>query len=449
MSLKERIAEAATAGVTGNGNGVSLAAKDAIKRQLHYLLIEEKGAEIAAATDEIALRMSIEAKLKELLGRENTPLSAADRREISADVLDNILGYGPIQSLLEDPEITEIMVNNSETVYIERLGRIHLTDRRFIDEAHLLRIIDKIVAQVGRRIDEASPMVDARLPDGSRVNAIIHPLAINGPMLTIRKFSREPYTVRDLIGFGTLDDRLASFIDACVRGKLNILISGGTGTGKTTLLNVMSSFVPDDERIVTIEDAAELRLSQSHVLRLESRPPNIEGKGQITIRDLVRNSLRMRPDRIIVGEVRGAEALDMLQAMNTGHEGSLSTVHSNSPRDSLSRLETMVLMSGFDLPVRAVREQLASALDMVIQIARLRDGSRRVVQVSEISGMEGDTVVMQDIFYYDFSMGVDEHGVSLGRLKGTGLRPGFMERLQDLGIHVEPEVFAYEPPARR
>ncbi|HSQ22681.1 MAG TPA: CpaF family protein, partial [Coriobacteriia bacterium] len=341
MSLKERIAEAATAGVTGNGNGVSLAAKDAIKRQLHYLLIEEKGAEIAAATDEIALRMSIEAKLKELLSRENTPLSAADRREISVDVLDNILGYGPIQSLLEDPEITEIMVNNSETVYIERLGRIHLTDRRFIDESHLLRIIDKIVAQVGRRIDEASPMVDARLPDGSRVNAVIHPLAINGPMLTIRKFSREPYTVRDLIGFGTLDDRLASFIDACVRGKLNILISGGTGTGKTTLLNVMSSFVPDDERIVTIEDAAELRLSQSHVLRLESRPPNIEGKGQITIRDLVRNSLRMRPDRIIVGEVRGAEALDMLQAMNTGHEGSLSTVHSNSPRDSLSRLETM------------------------------------------------------------------------------------------------------------
>jgi len=449
MSLKERIAEAATAGVTGNGNGVSLAAKDAIKRQLHYLLIEEKGAEIAAATDEIALRMSIEAKLKELLSRENTPLSAVDRREISVDVLDNILGYGPIQSLLEDPEITEIMVNNSETVYIERLGRIHLTDRRFIDEAHLLRIIDKIVAQVGRRIDEASPMVDARLPDGSRVNAIIHPLAINGPMLTIRKFSREPYTVRDLIGFGTLDDRLASFIDASVRGKLNILISGGTGTGKTTLLNVMSSFVPDDERIVTIEDAAELRLSQSHVLRLESRPPNIEGKGQITIRDLVRNSLRMRPDRIIVGEVRGAEALDMLQAMNTGHEGSLSTVHSNSPRDSLSRLETMVLMSGFDLPVRAVREQLASALDMVIQIARLRDGSRRVVQVSEISGMEGDTVVMQDIFYYDFSMGVDEHGASLGRLKGTGLRPGFMERLQDLGIRVEPEVFAYEPPARR
>jgi pilus assembly protein CpaF len=452
VSLRDRLNDA-TETAAGNGvradTGASRAAKDAIKRQLHYLLIEEMGAEIATTTDEDVLRSSIEAKLRELLGRESTPLSGADRREIATDVLDNILGYGPIQSLLEDPEITEIMVNNGDTVYIERRGKIHLTDRRFIDEDHLLRIIDKIVAQVGRRIDEASPMVDARLPDGSRVNAVIHPLAINGPMLTIRKFSKEPYGVRDLIEFGTIDERLATFVDACVRGKLNILISGGTGTGKTTLLNVMSAFIPDDERIVTIEDAAELRLSQSHVLRLESRPPNIEGKGQVTIRDLVRNSLRMRPDRIVVGEVRGAEALDMLQAMNTGHEGSLSTVHSNSPRDSLARLETMVLMAGFDLPVRAVREQVAAALDMVIQISRLRDGSRKVTQVSEIAGMEGDTVVMQDIFYYDFTMGVDEHGVSRGRLKSTGLRPSFMERLDDFGIHVPPETFAFEPPARR
>jgi len=452
VSLRDRLSEAPDTVAVHEppaNTAVSSAGKDAIKRNLHYLLIEEMGTELATVTDEESLRRSLERKLQELLGNESTPLSSADRREIATDVIDNILGYGPIQSLLEDPEITEVMVNNPSTVYIERRGKIHLTDRRFIDEAHLLRIIDKIVAQVGRRIDEASPMVDARLPDGSRVNAVIHPLAINGPMLTVRKFSREPYTIDDLIGFGTLDERMASFIDACVRGKLNVLISGGTGTGKTTLLNVVSGFVPDDERIVTIEDAAELRLSQIHVLRLESRPPNIEGKGQVTIRDLVRNSLRMRPDRIIVGEVRGAEALDMLQAMNTGHEGSLSTIHANSPRDSMSRLETMVLMSGFDLPVRAVREQISSALDIVIQLARLRDGSRRVVKVAEVEGMEGDTIVMQDIFYFDHSMGVDESGVSLGRLKSTGLRPKFMEHLVDFGIHVPTEVFAFEPPARR
>jgi len=450
MSLRDRLAGAVEASEeTSAQSMVSRAGMDAIKRNLHHLLIEEMGNEIGATADETQARQAIERKLQELIGKESTPLSAADRREISVDVLDNILGYGPLQSLLDDPEVTEIMVNNPTTVYVERRGRIHLTDRRFIDEGHLLRIIDKIVAQVGRRIDEASPMVDARLPDGSRVNAVIHPLAINGPLLTIRKFSREPYTMRDLISFGTLDERVGLFIQACVRGKQNILISGGTGTGKTTLLNVVSSFVPADERIVTIEDAAELRLSQSHVLRLESRPPNIEGKGQVTIRDLVRNSLRMRPDRIVVGEVRGAEALDMLQAMNTGHEGSLSTIHANSPRDSLSRLETMVLMTGYDLPVRAIREQIASSLNLVIQLARLRDGSRRVVQVTEISGMESDTVVMQDIFYFDYSMGVNERGESLGRLKSTGLRPKFMEHLGDLGIHLPAEVFAYEPPARR
>ncbi|PKQ38045.1 MAG: pilus assembly protein CpaF [Actinobacteria bacterium HGW-Actinobacteria-1] len=399
--------------------------------------------------DEASVRASIHMKLRELLERESTPLSAADRREISADVVDNILGYGPLQSLLGDPEVTEVMVNNADTVYVERRGRLYLTDRRFIDEAHLLRIIDKIVGQVGRRIDESSPMVDARLPDGSRVNAIIHPLAINGPMLTIRKFSQEPYTISDLIAFGTLDQRAGEFLEACVRGRLNVLISGGTGSGKTTLLNVVSAFVPDDERIVTIEDAAELRLSQSHVLRLESRPPNIEGKGQVSIRDLVRNSLRMRPDRIIVGEVRGAEALDMLQAMNTGHEGSLSTIHANSPRDSLARLETMVLLSGVDLPVRAIREQVSSALHMVVQLQRLRDGSRKIVQISEVEGMEGDTIVLQDIYYYDFTMGVDENGRFLGQLKGTGLRPKFSTHLDDLGIHLPSETFAYEPPARR
>jgi len=424
--------------------------KDAIKRSLHYLLIEEMGTELAMPElEESAVRASIQAKLRELLDRESTPLSAADRREISIDVVDNILGYGPLQSLLGDPEVTEVMVNNADTVYVERRGRLYLTGQRFIDEAHLMRIIDKIVGQVGRRIDEASPMVDARLPDGSRVNAVIHPLAINGPMLTIRKFSQEPYTIDDLISFATLDQRAGEFLEACVRGRLNILISGGTGTGKTTLLNVVSGFVPDDERIVTIEDAAELRLGQSHVLRLEARPPNIEGKGQIAIRDLVRNSLRMRPDRIVVGEVRGAEALDMLQAMNTGHEGSLSTIHANSPRDSLARLETMVLLSGFDLPVRAIREQMSSALHMIVQLQRLRDGSRKIVQVTEVEGMEGDTIVLQDIFYYDFTMGVDDSGKFLGKLKSTGLRPKFAAHLDDLGIHMPADTFAFEPPARR
>ena len=341
------------------------------------------------------------------------------------------------------------MVNNPQMIYIERAGRIQATDRHFVDEAHLLRIIDKIVGQVGRRIDESSPMVDARLPDGSRVNAVISPLAINGPMLTIRKFSHDPYTVEDLIGFGTLSDRLAQFLDACVQGRLNMLISGGTGTGKTTLLNVVSGFVPSDERIVTIEDAAELRLHQKHVLRLESRPPNIEGQGRIAIRDLVRNSLRMRPDRIIVGEVRGGEALDMLQAMHTGHDGSLTTAHANSPRDALARIETMVLMSGIDLPVRAIREQASSALDVLIHLTRLRDGTRRVTQVSEVEGMEGDKIVLQDIFYFDYTMGVDEEGRFRGHLKSTGLRPKFMRRLEDLGVTLPPEVFEYEPPARR
>lgn len=420
---------------------------DAIKRNLQYLIVEEMGT--VGAEDTTVSRMRIEHRLAELLDRETTPLSVADRREIVQDVLDDILGYGPLQVLLDDTAITEIMVNNADSIYIERAGKIYPSGRRFLDEDHLMRTIDRIVSHVGRRVDESSPMVDARLPDGSRVNAVIHPLAINGPMLTIRKFSKEPFTVDDLIGFGTLGSEVAAFIDACVRGRLNILISGGTGTGKTTLLNVVSSFVPSDERIVTIEDAAELRLEQDHVLRLESRPANLEGKGQVTIRDLVRNSLRMRPDRIIVGEVRGAEALDMLQAMNTGHEGSISTIHANSPRDAFSRLETMVLMSGFDLPVRAIREQISSALDLVIHLARLRDGSRRIVQVSEVQAMEGDTIVTQDILHFDYSMGIDSEGNFLGRLKPTGIRPSFMERLEYLGIVVPSEMFRYEPPERR
>ena len=453
MSFSDRMASAGSgfaAEDIASSRVAAYSTKDAVKRHLHMLLIEEMGTELSTAeSDDATFRARIEQKLNELLDRETTPLSSADRREIVLDVIDNVLGYGPLQAFLEDPEITEVMVNNASTIYIERKGKIHETGRRFIDEAHLLRIIDKIVGQVGRRIDEASPMVDARLPDGSRVNAIVHPLAINGPMLTIRKFSKDPFTVDDLINFGTLTPNVATFLDACVKGKLNVLISGGTGTGKTTLLNVVSLFVPGDERIITIEDAAELRLGQEHVLRLESRPPNIEGKGQVAIRDLVRNSLRMRPDRIIVGEVRGAEALDMLQAMNTGHEGSLSTIHANSPRDALARLETMVLMSGLELPVRAIREQVSSALDLIVHLSRLRDGSRKVVQIAEIGGMEGETIIMQDIFYYDYSMGVDEDGRFRGTLKATGLRPAFTQRLEDLGIHTAGDLFEYEPPARR
>lgn len=419
-------------------------------RRLHYVIVDEMGAEAAEGTEEdVVLRQRIERRLGELINAEPTPLTATDRRDVITDVVDNILGYGPIQSLLDDPEVSEVMVNNTNSVYVERSGRLFKTSKRFIDEQHVLRIIDKIASAVGRRVDESSPMVDARLPDGSRVNAVIHPLAINGPMLTIRKFSRDPFMVDDLINFGTLTPAVAQFLDASVRGRLNILISGGTGTGKTTLLNVITHSIPDGERIITIEDAAELQLRQDHVLRLESRPPNIEGKGAVTIRDLVKNSLRMRPDRIVVGEVRGAETLDMLQAMNTGHDGSLTTVHANTPRDALARIETMVLMAGFDLPVKAIREQVASAINLIVQVARLRDGSRRVTQISEVQGMEGDRIVLEDIYYFDYSMGVTEDGRIAGRLKATGLRPKFAEKLENRGIRMDPAMFAPEPPARR
>jgi pilus assembly protein CpaF len=334
-------------------------------------------------------------------------------------------------------------------VYVERSGKVEKTTASFVDDTHLRRIIDKIVGQVGRRIDEAQPLCDARLPDGSRVNAVIHPLAIGGPFLTIRKFSKDPYQIDDLIRFGTLNAASARFLQAMVVGKLNILVSGGTGTGKTTTLNVLSSFIPADERIVTVEDAKELQLHQDHVLALEARPPNIEGKGQITIRDLVKNTLRMRPDRIVVGECRAGEALDMLQAMNTGHDGSLTTIHANTPRDTLSRLETLVLMAGFDLPVRAIREQIASAIDCIVQLTRLRDGTRRITHVTEIQGMEGDVITLQDVFLFDFGMGVDEHGRFRGHLKATGVRPKFAEKLADQGIRLGPEVFQPEAFAKR
>jgi pilus assembly protein CpaF len=395
------------------------------------------------------LRRRVNEQLHVALAAERAPLSAADKAQLIQDVSDDILGYGPIDRLLKDDEVSEVMVNGPESVYVERAGRIERTNASFVDETHLRRIIDKIVSQVGRRIDEATPMVDARLPDGSRVNAVIHPLAIGGPFLTIRKFSKDPYQIDDLIRFGTLNAHSARFLQACVVGRLNVIVSGGTGTGKTTTLNVLSSFIPADERIVTIEDAKELQLNQEHVLAMEARPPNIEGKGLVAIRDLVRNALRMRPDRVVVGECRGGEALDMLQAMNTGHDGSITTIHSNSPRDTLSRIETMTLMAGFDLPVRAIREQMASALDLIVHLTRLRDGTRRITHVTEVQGMEGDVITLQDIFLFDFGMGIDEHGRFKGHLKATGVRPKFAEKLADLGIRLGPEVFQPEAFARR
>jgi pilus assembly protein CpaF len=380
---------------------------------------------------------------------QDLPLTSADRRALLNEIASDVLGYGPIDPLLNDPEVTEVMANGPYDVYYERSGRILKSDVRFVDEVHLRRIIDKIVGQIGRRVDEATPMVDARLPDGSRVNAIIAPLAIGGPYLTIRKFAVDPFQEADLISFGTLTQRVADFLRACVRGRLNILISGGTGSGKTTTLNVVSAYIPDDERIITVEDAAELQLHQDHVLTLESRPANIEGTGNVTIRDLVKNTLRMRPDRIVVGEVRDAAALDMLQAMNTGHDGSLTTVHSNSPRDTLSRIETMVLMAGFDLPVRAIREQVSSAVDLIVHVSRLKDGTRRVTHVTEVEGMEGEIITLQDLFLFDYGMGVDDEGRYNGRLKATGIRPTFSEELENQGIRLPADLFDPEPFARR
>jgi pilus assembly protein CpaF len=379
---------------------------------------------------------------------ESVPLSRADRLALLQEIADDVLGYGPIDPFLADPEITEVMVNGPHHVWIEKYGKLTRTDTKFVDPTHLERIIEKIVGQVGRRIDESTPMVDARLPDGSRVNAVIHPLAIGGPFLTIRKFAVDPFTSEDLVANGTMSDQVAGFVRRCVQGRLNAIVSGSTGSGKTTLLNVLSSYIPDAERIVTIEDAAELRLNQMHVLSLESRPPNLEGKGHVTIRDLVRNSLRMRPDRIVVGEARGGEALDMLQAMNTGHDGSLTTIHSNSPRDTLARIETMVLMAGMDLPVRAIREQVASAVDLIVHLHRLRDGTRRVTHVTEVVGMEGDIITTQDLFLFDYGMGIDENGLYRGRLKATGIRPSFSDHLENFGITLPAELFEPEPFAR-
>jgi pilus assembly protein CpaF len=383
----------------------------------------------------------VEAVLEKLLGQENVILTRGEFHRLAGEVLSEITGYGPITPLLSDPAINEIMVNGCDQIYVEREGKLELTDISFRDDNHLMHIIERIVAPLGKRIDESSPKVDARLPDGSRVNAIIPPISLNGPVLTIRKFSATPYSINDLIHFGTLNTNMASFLKAAVKGRLNIIVGGGTASGKTTTLNVLSSFIPHNERIVTIEDAAELKLQQRHVVRTESRPPNIEGKGQITIRDLVINSLRMRPDRIVVGEVRGGEALDMLQAMNTGHDGSLTTGHANSPRDLLARLETMVLMAGVELPLKAVREQISSALDLLVYQNRFKDGTRRITKITEVQKMEGDIITLQDIFIFE-EKGLDEHGKTLGNFRSTGVIPKCLSTLEERGIHLPISIFS-------
>jgi pilus assembly protein CpaF len=411
-----------------------------IKKKIHEELIEELDPNLLDNKDNPELvRNTVSSAIAEKLLHIEKPLSRGDKELIIKDLIDEVLGYGPIQILLDDAEVTEVMVNGPFQIFVERKGKLSLSDRLFNDDAHVLRIIEKIVSPLGRRIDESTPMADARLPDGSRVNAIIPPLSLVGPSITIRKFSKDPYTVEDLVNFGTFSKEIADFLQACVAARLNIIVSGGTGSGKTTTLNVLSSFIPEDDRVITVEDAAELQLKQPHVVTLESRPPNIEGKGQVTIRDLVKNCLRMRPDRIVVGECRAGEALDMLQAMNTGHDGSLTTAHANSPRDTLSRLETMVLMAGMDLPVRAIREQISSAIDLIVQQSRMRDGSRKIVNVTEVVGMEDDKITLQDIFLFK-QVGFKDEKV-LGDHAPTGILPKFIEKFDAYGIDISREVF--------
>jgi pilus assembly protein CpaF len=410
------------------------------KRKVRDVVLAELAPKITGpkALSGAPLEKEVKATLDRILRREDVRVSPVERQKFLNEVLSDTLGYGPLDEPLSDPGITEIMCNSYDEIFVERQGLIERTSLAFTDEEQYRQVIDKIVTGVGRRVDESSPMVDARLPDGSRVNAIVPPLAIHGAVLTIRKFSETPFSAKDLVNFGTFPLDLVHLMEACVRGKLNVLVSGGTGTGKTTLLNVLSSFIPERERIITIEDAAELRLQQTHVVSLEARPANAEGRGEVRIRELVRNALRMRPDRIVVGEVRGAEALDMLQAMNTGHEGSLTTIHANSPRDALSRLETMVLMAGYDLPVRAIREQVASAINLIVQLERQTDGSRKVTGVQEIQGMEGDTILLQEIFR--FRPQVTSEGKQVGQIEPTGLRPKFLDKLKAHGVEVPAKI---------
>jgi pilus assembly protein CpaF len=411
-----------------------------LKRKVQNALIAELDPKMDL-TQTAQVRRTIEEHFNRVLEQQGIVLNRQDRNKLFEAITAEILGFGPIEPLLRDESVTEIMVNGPRLVYVEQHGRLYRTDIRFKDDEHVMRVIDRIISPLGRRCDESQPYVDARLPDGSRVNAVIPPISLIGPVITIRKFSKTPLQPDDLVRFGSITPGMVDFLRACVQVQLNIIVSGGTGSGKTTLLNVLSSFIPNDERIITIEDAAELQLRQEHVIPLESRPANIEGKGRISIRDLVANALRMRPDRIVVGEVRGGEALDMLQAMNTGHEGSMTTVHSNSPRDTLSRLETLVLMAGMDLPLRAIREQIASAIHLIVHQERMKDGSRKVTYISEVLRMEGDIITMQDLFVFE-QTGI-ENGRVVGRLRPTGIRPSFIERFELANIHLPPAVFGY------
>jgi pilus assembly protein CpaF len=436
MELHERLSTARPAAAPTGRDPFS-----ELKNRVHLAVIGDLGPQLFnVSMDPNGLRDRVLGDIRNHLGREQG-VSRDDRERIAAEIADDILGHGPLERLLSDESITEIMVNGPYDVWVERQGRLYETTVRFTDESHLRRIINKIVAQVGRRIDESSPLVDARLPDGSRVNAVIPPLSLSGPLVTIRKFSKRRYDLADLIKLGTLSTETVEFLQRCILAELNILISGGTGSGKTTLLNALSTAIPDADRIVTIEDSAELKLHQRHVLRLEGRPKNIEGEGEVTIRELVRNSLRMRPDRIIVGEVRGAEALDMLQAMNTGHDGSLSTVHSNSPRDALSRIETMVLMAGYDLPIRAIRQQVASALDLIVHLERVEDGSRKVSAITEVLRMESDVITLQDIYEFKIDE-ITSDRVVVGDLCCTGIRPAFLHKFEKRGVSLPATLFA-------
>ena len=409
-----------------------------VKRRIHSVIIDEMNRSGRMITDREAMYKIVDDKVND----DEFMIPRIDREKVATDLFNDIMGYGPIEALVQDPSYSEIMVNGPDKIYVEDKGKLKLTDLKFRDEEHLMNIINRIVSNVGRHVDEASPMVDARLADGSRVNAIIPPLSLVGPVLTIRKFGKKPITAQQLLKFGSLTPQMLQFLEACVKGKLNIVVAGGTGSGKTTLLKVLSSYIPEDERIVTIEDAAEVQLKQEHVITLEARPANLEGKGAVTIRNLVKNALRMRPDRIIVGEVRSEETLDMLQAMNTGHDGSLTTTHANSPRDTVARLETMVLMSGMELPLRAIRDQISSAIDIIVQQSRLRDGTRKITSITEIIGMEGDIVSMQDLFVYETDGTVDASGKFIGKFRATGVRPHCLEKIKGNGVTVNNEWFA-------
>lgn len=441
MALRERlIRETATGSVVGNGDGSNgQQSFQEMKSRLHRALINRMDLTKLTAMAPEQLNAEVSRLAESLLVSEAMPLSAVEREKLVNEVQHELFGLGPLEPLLADPGISDILVNGPDSIYIERRGKLEVTNVAFKDNEHLMRVIERIVSSVGRRIDESSPMVDARLQDGSRVNAIIPPLSIDGPVLSIRRFGAEPLRMATLIENCALTKEIAEMLEMCVRARLNVIISGGTGAGKTTLLNALSAYIPENERIVTIEDSAELQLQQPHVVRLETRPPNIEGRGEVTQRDLVRNSLRMRPDRIVIGEVRGGEAIDMLQAMNTGHDGSLTTIHANTPRDALSRLETMIQMTGMRLGERAMRQQVAAAVDIVLQIARLSDGSRRITSISEITGMEGETITMQEIFQFERT-GVDREGTVVGRFRATGIRPRFAEKLKACGMQL-PRVF--------